>query len=225
MKLPRDFEELSIWLSPDVLKAFDKTDVLVKGVKSFRDHADQIDRTLLQKLSAGLTIHDRGLFTLRLYFYQLFHREKICLDLREKHFQYRDYWIYSGQSYAYQFSSEFLIALQKTYRCFYLENAAGLDQCLRELGMIQAHWSDRQIEELSELFINHFKGGEKQLFKLKSLLSSFQDIFYFIIKNKGKVKTDFALFGIYLTTLYLNLDNIDDELDVRSSFDFISKSM
>ena len=47
---------------------------------------------------------------------------------------------------------------------------------------------------------------------------SFYELFKFFMDNEVELSKDFIFLGIYLVTLYLNLEELNVEFDVRDAF-------
>lgn len=151
----------------------------------------------------------------------MFLNEKISLDLRPSRFYYENGWRFKGQYLAFQFNKKLQESLIKTYIIYYENQAEGLQDCLQDMGLIQGDWSEQEKKELEIIFKNHFQQGSKtkQVFKIADLMDSFSKIFLFIKKHNGKVPSEFSLLGVYLTSLYLTLNRIDQPIDVKSCFE------
>ena len=73
---------------------------------------------------------------------------------------------------------------------------------------------------MKSLFKNHFGEGDQTAvqFEASKFTDSFQAVFKHVFQQKKRLPVEFAFLGIYLVTLYLNLGEIEDGLDVRSAF-------
>lgn len=224
--LPKEMKEFAVWLNPKNLAAFNKLEILKLAKSAWTSSAPALSEGVLQQLSAGLEDReeDQGQFALRLYFYQLRLHQSISLDLRRSRFFYESHWHFRGQTLAHAFEVDTVDALMETYRIFYTEPGASLLPSLKKMNLIPAHWTEQQERGLEEIFQTHFDQGSsgRMKFKFSQLLQSFTKIFEFIQKNKGKVPSEFAMLGVYLSSLYMNLESIsveaDSELDVREAY-------
>ena len=223
IQIPKDLKDFAVWLSPSNLKVFNKLEIISLAKKILSSKADKLDESVQDLIGEGLknNVCDKGVFSLRVYFYQLFLNEKISLDLRPSRFYYENGWRFKGQNLAFRFDKKLQQALLNTYIIYYENHAEGLQQCLQEMGLIQNSWTEEEKRQLEIIFKNHSQQGNKtkQVFKLSDLMDSFSKIFFFIKEHDGKVPSEFSLLGVYLTSLYLTLNSIEQPLNVKSCFE------
>jgi len=220
--LPKEMKEFGVWLNPRSLAAFNKMEILRLAKNAWTSMAPTLSDELMTHLSEGLleTEEDQAQFALRLYFYQLRLHQSISLDLRRSRFQYDKCWRFKGQTLAHAFDVDTVDALMETYRIFYTEPGASLLPSLKKMNLVPDHWSAEQEHGLENIFEAHFDQGSsgKMKFEFSQLLQSFTKIFQFIHSNKGKVPSEFAMLGVYLSSLYMNLETVSCELDVKAAY-------
>jgi hypothetical protein len=157
---------------------------------------------------------------LSLYFAQLNNPEGLCLDLRSKHFMLEnDQLLWSPNSSWYQWDEEFRVGVNKIYQGYYFSDNELFLNGLSHLGLTDG-LNKEKTQKLQELFFAHFGPGEQDQvkFEVNKFSDSFYELFRFFIDNQMKLHTDFMFLGIYLVTLYLNLQQLDVALNVRKSF-------
>lgn len=157
---------------------------------------------------------------LKLYFEQLGNPKGLVLDIRQKFFSYVDgQLIWKPNNIWYKFDDNFRLSLLKIYKGFYYEDDEMFSNGLVEIGLAK-DLDDEKRKELEVLFKEHFgAGGSEPIhFKLKEFQESFYHMFKFFVDNYIELKSDFMFLGIYLVTLYMNLENSDHKLDVKQCF-------
>lgn len=157
---------------------------------------------------------------LKLYFEQLGNPKGLVLDIRQKFFSYVDgQLIWKPNNIWYKFDDNFRLSLLKIYKGFYYEDDEMFSNGLVEIGLAK-DLDDEKRKELEVLFKEHFgAGGSEPIhFKLKEFQESFYHMFKFFVDNSIELKSDFMFLGIYLVTLYMNLENSDHKLDVKQCF-------
>lgn len=169
-----------------------------------------------------------GTVVLKLYFYQVLKPGPLFLDLNLKNF-YRDEdsFIWSPKAFWGEFSEPFQKGLKDIYQGYYLNEDQLFRSGLYTTGLIHQDWKESDITKLEGLFKNHF-GGVKQdaiSFNLKEFQDSFKNIFHFLMEKKVKLSTDFLLLGVVLTTLYLSMEKIGGEHDVKQAYLQVSKDL
>ena len=158
---------------------------------------------------------------LKIYFSQFFEKDlSVHIDLRESSFSSSDsfYWIPSR--FHYQFQNPFREGVCSLYKGFYFDNKSDFEHGLNCLGIINSDMSAIQKEGIQEIFYKHFGEGKTQAvkFSLKNLQESFNSIFTYFLKEDIPLNPEFAVLGINLVTLYLTLQDIPYELNVRDVF-------
>jgi hypothetical protein len=162
----------------------------------------------------------RGEVVLKLYFSQLKNPAGLNLDLRAKHFELKeDVLNWSPNNTWYQLSEDFRLALIQIYKGFYYKRENDFTEGLELIGLSK-HLNDKQKSELKSLFYKHFGPGEQESvkFDLIQFQNSFYELFHFFIENKVQLHKDFIFVGVYLVTLYMHLQELDVELNVRKVF-------
>ncbi len=179
---------------------------------------------IIEKLSSNdtfLKTKDNGEQILKIYFMQCFDPSRIIhLDLRKNHFCNSPNLRWTPSKLHYQFSHNFIDAIRELYIGFYLEEQEIFKSGLIKLGLLTTQSKPYQQNEVIELFMQHFGEGKNSAvsFSIKKLQQSFEIIFAYFLKNNISLNPEFAVFGIYLTTLYSTLENIPDKLNVKKSF-------
>ena len=178
---------------------------------------DEFQGEVLQEMSDK----EFGEKVLEFFFTQIFAGQSMFLDLRKDNFQRKGQVIqFIPNGLHYTFSREFIEGLRKLYVGFYLEQDQTYEEGLREVGLISASDSDEVINEMKTLFKNHFGEGDQTSvhFEISKFTDSFQAVFKHVFHQRKRLPVEFAFLGIYLVTLYLNLGEIEEGLDVRASF-------
>ncbi|MFZ4713532.1 MAG: hypothetical protein ACOYL6_07470 [Bacteriovoracaceae bacterium] len=156
---------------------------------------------------------------LRLYFSQFKNQEEVFLDMRSNHFNYQDgQTVWSPSSLVYLFEPEFKATLIRLYKGFYYEDELLFWQSLADLGLTQ-NLSHDQATTLMKLFQENFGTNFRNYhFDLKHFQESFSKIFEFFMEYEVKLKTDFLYLGVYLTTLFMHLDQYPGTYNVEAIF-------
>lgn len=157
---------------------------------------------------------------LKIYFAQFKNQSGLILDLRKSHFQNEDNRIvWSPNNSWYKLDEEFRESIIKIYKGFYYEDNDLFESGLSSIGMTKG-LDSQKVDELKALFFAHFGPGDQKLvrFELETFSESFYKLFNFFVTNKVKLHKDFIFIGIYLVTLYMHLEKLDQELNVRECF-------
>ena len=238
--LPKHFRTLSEYISP---KAFDVVawqEVLRKGPGLskeilFKTQVNKVKTNLQDSLPEGVTYADGGSKSiagdsdkkaagenlLALYFYQLYHGDTVFLDLRQDRFRYEGSTLHwSPNGLWIELGNEFVVGMRELYNGFYDQDDQALRTGLDRLGLTPEHMDEPTRRQLINLLDDHFGGGrdEPVAFPIKKFVASFDKLFQFLKTNNVKLSGDFLFLGIYLVTLYLHLDYLDQEYDVAASF-------
>ncbi len=158
---------------------------------------------------------------LKIYFAQFFEKNtSVHIDLRESSFSSKDIFYWVPSRFHYQFQNSFREGVCLLYKGFYFENKSDFEQGLISLGIINSKMTAYQKEEIQDVFYNHFGEGKTKAvkFSLKNLQESFNSIFTYFLKEDIPLNPEFAVLGINLVTLYLTLQEIPFELNVRDVF-------
>ena len=168
-----------------------------------------------------------------LYFQQIFSSNEVFLDLRKERFS-RSQTETGEQTLCWkpnglwiEFSSEFLKGLRLLYKGFYEQNENFLNQGLHMLGLYSEAMSPQARLELRGLLESHFGQGrtDPMKFEVANFMSSFDNLFLFLKKNKLKLSEDFLFLGIYILTLYLHLEFLGQSFDVADAFGRVKVGM
>jgi hypothetical protein len=145
-----------------------------------------------------------------LYFHQLWTGEAAIIDLRasalteDPHDAERIIW-HPGSMWTV-WDEDFRAHLRDVYAGFYGDDRSRFESGLEALGLGGA----------SELFERHFgEDLEATRFELEDFIGTFHDIFLFCRERNIELAGEFLSLGIYLATLYENLDRLDVTVNVR----------
>ena len=164
------------------------------------------DLSVVQKAQLGQKILD-------LYFYQLQRSPVLFLDLRPNVFGWdleREELVWNPSPFWAKLDSAFHQTVLDLYSGFYLANNAQLDRALKELQLVGSE----------ELLRAHFGNGlhGPVRFTTSHLTASFQQIFDHVYEQQKQLHPGFAYLGIYITSLYMSLDELGVELDARRAY-------
>ncbi len=162
----------------------------------------------------------RGQDILRIYFAQLQNPVGLNLDLRYKYFEQTSNGLYwSPNNVWYKLSDNFRVSLLNIYKGFYFKDNQLFRSALKDIGLSK-NLNTEKTKELEQLFNDHFGPGEQELvkFKLNDFSESFYELFHFFVENEVELDKDFIFLGIYLVTLYMHLEELDMEFNVREAF-------
>ena len=171
----------------------------------------------------SLSTEDRveaGESVLRLYFTQLRNSKGLCLDLRPRHFEYRNNTlVFSPNNVWLAFSEDFRVGLLNLYKGFYFDNDELFETALKSIGLTK-NLSPKEDEELKELFRKHFGPGDQEevVFSLEHFKESFYELFKVFMDHEVALDKDFMFLGVYLVGLYMNLESLNVPLNVREIF-------
>lgn len=161
-----------------------------------------------------------GQKVLEIYFIQLQNESGLNLDLRAKHFRLDGevvHW-YPNNLWL-KFDPDFRLALVNLYKGFYYEDEKLFSNSLELIGLSK-NLDEQKTKILVGLFHNHFGPGDQTCvkFEMNKFQESFYELFKFFMDNEVELSKDFIFLGIYLVTLYLNLEELNVEFDVRDAF-------
>lgn len=145
-----------------------------------------------------------------LYFHQLFADAPVILDLRDRALHESDGGLlWQPGAMWTELEPDFLAAIREIYVGFYRDEPDRFEAGLEALNLAGA----------GPLFERHF-GEDVQAtrFETASFVSTFHDIFSYCGREGIELAGGFLGFGVYLATMYDNLDRLDVEVDVRSCF-------
>lgn len=175
------------------------------------------DALALEALSDAGERRSVGDRVLDLYFRQWLVDDGLFLDLRPArfrlappvlHFRPNGLWI--------RLRSEFRLGMVDLYRSFYSDDDDAFRAALRRMGMLKPGLGQAAEDELSELLRSHFGIDQRaQRFSIDDFRKSFDRVFDFFIAHDYRIHRDFVFAGFCLITLYLTLELLDQEHDVR----------
>jgi hypothetical protein len=169
----------------------------------------------------SISTKEDGENVLKIYFSQFFENDiAVHIDLRKSSFSSSDSFYWVPSKFHYHFKSSFLDGVCSLYKGFYFENNTEFERGLLLLGIMRDSMNEIQKKEVKDLFYKHFGEGkvESVKFSLKKLQDSFNIIFSYFLKEDIPLNPEFAVLGINLVTLYLTLQDIPYELNVRDVF-------
>ena len=225
--IPPLLKDFSVWLNPKTTKVISLKDTISVSKELFSNKVDKVPKDIQVELSNGLEDSKKslGLFALRIYFYQIYRFSSFSLDLRKTRFNLADHWTFRGEILAGSFPDGFISSLRTTYDGFFDGSDKKLREGLNGMGLMDKNWTTSDRDELTELFKGHFRsnGQVKRNFKLSDMIHSFTNIFEYLRNKNSKIDRNFLMLGVYLTSLYITLDPIAEELDVEECYKFSKK--
>lgn len=158
---------------------------------------------------------------LTLFFAQLFSPHGLFLDLRPEHYKEENgelLWHPTGLWT--KFGDKFQEGLLEIYDGFYLEDEVKYESGLKKIGLISDSWTQDEKEELSKLFKTQFGTSisGNMIFSLEEFKESLFKIGHFLLVKKVTITKDFLYLGIYLVTLYANLEESKIALPVKDIY-------
>jgi predicted unusual protein kinase regulating ubiquinone biosynthesis (AarF/ABC1/UbiB family) len=161
---------------------------------------------------------EAGDTVLRLYFAQWGNPRGLFMDLRPSRFE-----VTHGQLHFLpnalwvQLDDDFRTGMIDLYLGFYRDDEALLDSALVRMGFLHDGLDDSTAGELRELLRAHFGTQQRrQRFAIDEFRGSFDALFEFFLEHDYRLRSDFVMVGFYLITLYLTLEELGAEHDVRS---------
>lgn len=158
---------------------------------------------------------------LTLYFAQLFSSDGLFLDLRSSHFtDERPALKWHPTGFWTRFEDGFRLGLLNVYEGFYLERDDLYFEGLEQIGLLKKEFSEEDKKELGDLFRAHFGAGltHDMRFDLENFKNSIIKMSEFMLNKKVRISKDFLYLGIYLVTLYSNLEETGAELPVKNIY-------
>jgi len=174
-----------------------------------------------------VTTKEDGENILKIYFSQFFENDiAVHIDLRKSSFSSSDSFCWAPSKIHYHFKPSFTAGVCSLYKGFYFDNNAEFENGLMLLGIVRDSMNETQKNDIKELFLRHFGEGRSGnvKFSLGNLKDSFNVIFSYFLKEDIPLNPEFAVLGINLVTLYLTLQEIPHELNVREVFYQVAKS-
>ncbi len=175
---------------------------------------------IVNKSTQSTVDQSLGQEILKLYFGQLKNEKGLVLDMRSQHFSQSGSVVHwKPNSTWYKMKDDFRKALIELYKSFYFEEHTTFVKALSDLGL-STDLNDEEVLELKGLFINHFGSGDQTQveFKLDAFNDSFAELFKFFVEHEVEIRTDFIFLGVYLITLYQNLEQLGGTHNVREAF-------
>lgn len=164
----------------------------------------------LQELSDTQRV-EVGQRVLELYFTQIEANDTIVLDLTPSRFS----WSPAGVSWSpgrlwATWDGGFRNDVRKLYRGFYAGDDTAFDDALGSL----------QLEHARETFVSHFGAGDQSQveFDTSAFHATFHEVFVRTREAGVRLAPDFVYLGIYLGTLYENLESIGGTHNVRRAY-------
>jgi hypothetical protein len=209
---------------PLVTKKILKRDGFINFLQLQNEHLSPLNiliKNSSQKNSQITFSEYEGDLVLEIYFAQLFSPHGLFLDLRAQHFELQNHqlsWYPTGLWI--KFEEKFRQGLIKVYSGFYLQNDEVYLQGLREIGMIDENWGEKDKNHLATLFKSHFGNAleEKMKFNLDHFKDSIFKVSHFMLEKKIHISKDFLYLGIYLVTLYDHLEKTNSPHPVKAIF-------
>ena len=163
---------------------------------------------------------EQGQILLSLYFSQFKNVNGLNLDIRASHFDYSESTLnWLPNNCWYKMDNLFRESLIDLYSGFYHDNNELFESALKKTGLTK-NLNEEKTIELKKLFYEHFTPGDQILvkFRVSKFSESFYELFHFFVTNEVELETDFIFLGIYLVTLYMHLEELDESFDVRAAF-------
>jgi hypothetical protein len=164
----------------------------------------------------GAGVESNATRVITLYFHQLFSDTPTLLDLRGSSCRME------GTTLAWEpapwvcvWDRQFLSNLRDLYRGFYTGDDAMFKRALVEL----------RIDLAEDLFREHF-GAEQtgQSFHMKDFVDTFHQVFMRCKERKIELHADFLALGVYLATMYEQLDGLEVKIDVRACYERVQQA-
>ncbi len=159
----------------------------------------------------------RGDDILRLYFSQWLVPQGMFVDLRMARFGADDAGlVFAPNGLWLELRPAFREGMLALYRSFYSSDERAFDSALRQMGMLPEGLEKGAARELKQLLHRHFGVDQRaQRFSIDSFKASFDELFRFFVAHDYRLHSDFVFVGFYLITLYLTLEQLGQEHDVR----------
>lgn len=190
------------------------TDVAVPRVSFDRWPHDALALESLTHAGQRRSVGDR---VLDLYFRQWLVDDGLFIDLRPARFRLAPPDLYFRPNGLWiRLRPEFRLGMVDLYRSFYSDDEEAFRAALRRMGMLKRGLSHAAEAELVELLRTHFGIDQRaQRFAIDDFRASFDRVFDFFIAHDYKIHRDFVFAGFCLITLYITLELLDQEHDVR----------
>ncbi len=115
--------------------------------------------------------------------------------------------------------ADFRRGMLSVYEGYYHDQPELLRQGLRRVGLIKDGFSQTLVSDVEKMILDYI-GGEtsNQQFKVEHFTENFEKLFQFLLKQKIVLSPDFLYLGIYLASLYIHLEELGGNYDVRRAF-------
>lgn len=152
-----------------------------------------------------------GQRALELYFHQIFYGDIAILDMRYNRFGGINGKVeWAPQPFYIEWDPVFLDSVRDMYLGFYCEDVARYERGLAGMGLKCA----------GEIFLQHFGGGEEHelSFKIHDFIETFRDTLKRCKKSREKAHPNLIPLGIYVVTLYDQLEKLGGTYDPQKAF-------
>ena len=155
---------------------------------------------------------------LRLYFAQWRSEKGFFLDLRPARLRWRNGELVLKPSGLYtQLDDGFRRGMIDLYRGFYRPDDALLESAMKDLGFLHSDVGKEERRQLTTLLREHFgSASTRQSFSIETFRASFNTLFEFFVDHNYHLAPAFVLVGFYLITLYLSLESLGQEHNVKA---------
>lgn len=183
---------------------------------SFMSFRKNPNKNIFKKFSK-----EEGELIIGLYFFQIFNRKQICVDIRPKFFSFEgDQAFWSQSTYCFRFTEEFLKGLKSIYLGLFNQQYAIAKNAMVDMGLIPVWLDDSKKHKIFSVFLEHFSKAHQIpiAFSFAHFFRTFSKLFILLLRLRVKLSAEFAVLGIYLFSLYLSLRKCPYPLDVASAF-------
>ena len=156
---------------------------------------------------------------LRLYFTQWRLDQGMFIDLRPRFFGFTEDAAleFAPNGLWVQLRPEFRDGMLGLYASFYSDDTERFEKALLSMGMLREDLPDAAREKLKSLLFSHFGLNQSaQTFSIDAFQNSFDALFSFFLEHDYKLHSDFVVAGFCLITLYITLESLGQEHNVRS---------
>jgi predicted unusual protein kinase regulating ubiquinone biosynthesis (AarF/ABC1/UbiB family) len=155
---------------------------------------------------------------LRFYFAQWRNEAGLFLDLRPTRLAWQESTLVLNPSGLYtSLEDDFRTGMMDLYRGFYRPDEELLDAALHRLGFLHSGIREAEGAALKELLRAHFGSATTaQQFSIDVFRESFNALFDFFVEHDYRLAPSFVLVGFYLITLYLSLEALGQEHNVKA---------
>jgi len=165
--------------------------------------------------------NELGEMILKIYFSQLENPNGSFLDLKKDNFFLKDNYIsWQPNGLWHKWDNHFREGLLYVYKGFYDSQNALMQQGLEKMSLVHSDMKESTKKEIIDLLVSHV-GSESPTnvkFSLEIFEKSFEDFFKILKSEKIRLPADFLFLGIYLVSLYSNLEKIDLPFNVQKAY-------